>query len=208
MPRTAHSASPAAAAHAVEHMTARCADPASSPSLFAGMTAVASTPMARRVRRSVALHRWVHPAARTSSCPPHRLTLARAHCRRLPRLFNHRAEGVGEASFVAEKLSSVRQRSTGSLTTRGTPEEARAAAGGPARAAAAARWPAARPQAPCRPAGPMPAPGSVCMCVSVVGSGVPPLWPLSGRKGHVRGCASCVSRRDKCILSLEWTLLT
>ena len=129
MPRTAHSASPAAAAHPVEHIAARCADPASSPTLFAGMTAVASTQVARRVRPSVALPRWVHPAARTSSCPPHRLTLARAHCRRLPRLFNHHVEGAGEAGFVAEKLSLVRQRSTGSLRTCGKPEELKGSGG-------------------------------------------------------------------------------
>ena len=168
MPRTAHSASPAAAAHAVEHMAARCADPTSLPALFAGMMAVSTAPMARRARRFVALPRWVHPAARTSSCPPHRLTLARAHCRRLPRLFNHHVEGAGEAGFVAEKLSLVRWRSWSSLRTRSSPRRPRAAAGGPARAAAAARKPPARPQAPRRPAGPMPAPDSTCVCLSVV----------------------------------------
>ena len=196
MPRTAQSASPAAAAHAVEHMTARCADPASSPSLFAGMTAVASTPMARRVRRSVALPRWVHPAARTSSCPPHRLTLARAHCRRLPRLFNHHAEGAERAAFVTDALSSARQRSSSSLRTCSSASRPRAAAAGPARAAVAARKPPAHPQGPRGPAGPMPAPLCVCVCVGS-GVGFRPFWPLSGRKGHVRGCASCVSRRAK-----------
>ena len=167
MPRTAHSASPAAAAHPLEHIAACGADPASSPTLFSGMTAVASTQVARRVRPSVALPRWVHPAARTSSCPPHRLTLARAHCRRLPRLFNHHVEGAGEAGFVAEKLSLVRWHSRSSLRTCSSAWRPRAAAAGPARAAAAARKPPARPQAPRRPAGPIPAPKYVCVCVSV-----------------------------------------
>ena len=168
MPRTALIASPAAAVHPVEHMAARCADPASSPTLFAGMMAVATTLVAHRVRRIVALPRWVHPAAHASSCPPHRLTVARACCRRLSELFTHRVEGPERVGFVAEKLSLVCWRSRSSLTTRSSDRRPRAAADGPARAAPAARWPAAGPQAPRRPAGPMPAPDSTCVCLSVV----------------------------------------
>ena len=168
MPRTAHSASPTAAVHPVEHMAARCADPASSPTLFAGMMAVATTLVAHRVRRIVALPRWVHPAARASSCPPHRLTVARACCRRLSELFNHRVEGPERVGFVAEKLSLVCWRSCSSLTTRSSARRPRAAADGPARAAAAARWPAAGPQAPRRPARPILAPESAYVCVPVV----------------------------------------
>ena len=167
MPRTAHSASPAAAAHAVEHMAAHRADPASLPALFAGMTTVASASISRPERATVDISRWVHPAPRASSCPPHRLTLARAHCRRLPRLFNHHVEGAGEAGFVAEKLSLVRWHSRSRLRTCSSAWRPRAAAAGPARAAAAARKPPARPQAPRGPAGPIPAPKCVCVCVSV-----------------------------------------
>ena len=168
MPRTALIASPAAAAHAVEHMAARCADPANLPTLFAGMTAVATTLVARRVRRFVAHPRWVHPTARTSSCPPHRLTVARAHCRRLSELFTHQVEGAEQAGFVAEKLSSVCWRSWSSLRTRSSPRRPRAAAAGPARAAAAARWPPADPQALCRPAEPVFVAFVVCRVSPVV----------------------------------------
>ena len=187
MPRTAHSALPAAAAHPVEHMAARCADPASSPTLFAGMTAVASTQVAPRVRPSVALPRWVHPTARASSCPPHRLTVARVHCRRPSELFNHRVEGAERAGFVAEKLSSARWRSCSSLTTRSSDRRQRAAAAGPARAAAAARKPPARPQAPRGPAGPMPAPLCVCVCVSVVAWVFGPSGPCRAEKAMLVG---------------------
>ena len=100
-------ASPTVAAHAVEHMAARCADPTSLPALFAGMTAAASASTARPERATVDISRWVRPAARTSSCPPHRLTVARARCRRLSELFTHQVEGAEQAGFVAEKLSSV-----------------------------------------------------------------------------------------------------
>ena len=148
-------------------MSTRRADPASLPALFAGMTAAASASTARPERASVDISRWVHPAPRASSCLPHRLTVARAHCRRLPRLFNHRAEGAGEAGFVAEKLSLVRWHSRSSLRTCSSAWRPRAAAAGPARAAVAARKPPARPQAPRGPAGPIPAPKYVCVCVSV-----------------------------------------
>ena len=168
MPRTAHSTSPAAAAHAVEHMAARCADPTTLPVLFAGMTPAASASTARPERASVDISRWVRPAARASSCPPHRLTLARACCRRLPELSTHHVEGPERAAFVAEMLSTVRWRSRSSLRTCSSVWRPRAAAAGPARAAAAARKPPARPQAPRRPAGPMPAPDSTCVCLSVV----------------------------------------
>ena len=187
MPRTAHSASPAAAAHAVEHMAARCADPTSLPALFAGMMAVSTAPMARRARRFVALPRWVHPAARTSSCPPHRLTVARACCRRLSELFTHRVEGPERVGFVAEKLSLVCWRSRSSLTTRSSDRRPRAAADGPARAAAAARKPPARPQAPRGPAGPMPAPLCVCVCVSVVAWVFGPSGPCRAEKAMLVG---------------------
>ena len=172
------------------------ADPTSLPTLFAGMTPAASASTARPERASVDISRWVRPAARTSSCPPHRLTVARACCRRLPELFNHHVEGPERAGFVAEMLSTVRWRSRSSLRTCSSASRPRAAAAGPARAAVAARKPPAHPQGPRGPAGPMPAPLCVCVCVGS-GVGFRPFWPLSGRKGHVRGCASCVSRRAK-----------
>ena len=150
------------------HMSTRRADPASLPALFAGMAAAASASTARPERASVDISRWVHPAPRASSCLPHRLTVARAHCRRLSELFNHRVEGAERAAFVTDTLSSARQRSSSSLRTRSSARSPRAAAAGPARAAAVASWPAAGPQAPRRPAGPMPAPDSTCVCLSVV----------------------------------------
>ena len=171
----------------VEHMAARRADPASLPALFAGMMAVATAPIARRARRSVALPRWVHPAAHASSCPPHRLTVARACCRRLSELFNHQVEGAEQAGFVAEKLSTVRWRSRSSLRTRSSPRRPRAAAGGPARAAVAARKPPARPQGPRGPAGPMPAPLCVCVSLSVVAWVFGPSGPCRAEKAMFVG---------------------
>ena len=94
------------------HMSTRRADPASLPALFAGMTTVASASISRPGRATVDSSRWVHPAARASSCPPHRLTVARALCRRLPELFTHHVEGPERAGFVTDELSSVRWRST------------------------------------------------------------------------------------------------
>ena len=148
-------------------MSTRRADPASLPALFAGMTTVASASISRPERATVDISRWVHPAPRASSCPPHRLTLARAHCRRLSGRSTHRVEGPEQAAFVADTLSLVCWRSRSSLRTRSSARRPRAAAAGPARAAAAARKPPARPQAPRRPAGPIPAPKYVCVCVSV-----------------------------------------
>ena len=68
---------------------------------------------------------------------------------------------------------------------------------------------AARPPAGTALAGRTDAGAGECVFVCL-GSrvGFRPVWPLSGRKGHVGGCASCVSRRAKCILGLEVTLLT
>ena len=94
------------------HMSTRRADPASLPALFAGMTTVASASISRPERASVDICRWVHPAPRASSCLPHRLTLARAHCRRLSGRSTHRVEGPEQAAFVADTLSLIRQRST------------------------------------------------------------------------------------------------
>ena len=153
------------------HMSTRCADRASLPALFAGMTAAASASTARPERASVDISRWVHPAPRASSWPPHRLTLARAHCRRLPRLFNHHVEGAGEAGFVAEKLSLVRWHSRSSLRTCSSAWRPRAAAAGPARAAVAARKPPARPQGPRGPAEPVAVAFVVCRVSPVLGSG-------------------------------------
>ena len=208
MPRTAHSASPAAAVRPVEHMAARCADPASSPTLFAGMTAVASTLVARRVRRFVALPRWVHPAAHASSCPPHRLTVARARCRRPSELFTHGPEGAEQAAFVTEKVSSARQRSWSSLRTCSSARRSRAAADELPKAAAAARKPPARPHGPRRPAEPVSAAFVECRVSPWVGSGVRRLWRLSGRKGRVRESAYGVCRRPILIIGLGsagWT---
>ena len=177
-------------------MSTRCADPASLPALFAGMTAAASASTARPERASVDISRWVHPAPRASSCLPHRLTVARAHCRRLPRLFNHRAEGAGEAGFVAEKLSLVRWHSRSSLRTCSSAWRPRAAAAGPARAAVAARKPPARPQGPRGPAG--------SVYVAFVGYVDSP-WSVAafGLSGACRAeMAMSVSLRMECVVDL------
>ena len=168
-------------------MSTRRADPASLPALFAGMTAAASASISRPERASVDICRWVHPAPRASSCPPHRLTLARAHCRRLSGRSTHRVEGPEQAAFVADTLSLVCWRSRSSLRTRSSARRPRAAAAGPARAAVAARKPPARPQGPRGPAGPMTAPLCVCVSLSVVAWGLGPSGPCRAEKAMFVG---------------------
>ena len=93
----------------VEHLGARGADPARSPSLFAGMVAVASTSMASGLRASTSMSRCVCPIAPTPHNTLRRLTDALVCGRRLPGLLFHHVQGPGSAAFIAEKLHMVRR---------------------------------------------------------------------------------------------------
>ena len=76
----------------IEHIAVRHADLTRSPSLFAGMVAVATTSMARALRAVLFMARCVRPTAHTPHTTPHLLTHARA------------VPGCRSSSFIMSKV--------------------------------------------------------------------------------------------------------
>ena len=156
----------------VEHLGARRANPAESPSLLAGMGAVASTSMASGLRASTSMSRCVQPNARTPPSTLHRLTDDLACCARLSELIIHHVQGPGGAALMTEKVHVVRRHSTSTRCCCDGAEESRGAAPTRSTAAVAAALLGARPQGPHGPAPPLPqlVEHVVCLCVVRVGS--------------------------------------
>ena len=130
----------------IEHNAVRHADLTRSPSLFAGMVAVATTSMARALRAVLFMARCVRPTAHTPHTTPHRVTVARTCCVRLSELIIHRVQGAGGATFNIDKLSVVRKHSSSTRPYAWCPRSPRAAAPTLSTAAAAAARLGPRPQ--------------------------------------------------------------
>ena len=166
----------------VEHLGARGADPARSPSLFAGMVAVASTSMASGLRASTSMSRCVCPIAPTPHNTLRRLTDALVCCRRLSGLLFHHVQGPGSAAFIAEKLHMVRRHFTSTRPCCDGAKGSRAAAPTRSTAAAAAARLGTRPQGPCGPAPPLPRLLVRVVCFRVVHVGSVGSAPCQGRE--------------------------
>ena len=166
----------------VEHLGARRANPAESPSLFAGMVAVASTSMASGLRASTSMSRCVQPNARTPPSTLHRLTDALACCARLSELIIHDAQGAGGAALMTEKLLMVRRHSTSTRCCCDGAKGSRGAAPTRSTAAAAAARLGTRPQGPCGPAPPLPRLLVRVVCFRVVHVGSVGSAPCQGRE--------------------------
>ena len=140
----------------VEHIGARGADPARSPSLFAGVVAVASTSILHGERPSTSMLGCVRPNARTPHSTLHRLTNEPACCRRLSGLIIHHVQGADSATFITDELHVVRQHFTSTRACCHGDKGSRGAAPMRSTAAAAAPRPGSRPRGPCGPANSFP----------------------------------------------------
>ena len=140
----------------IEHIGARGADPARSPSLFAGMMAVASMSILHGLRAFLAMSRCVCPIAPTPHNTLRRLTDALVCCRRLSGLLFHHVQAAGSATFVTEKLEMDREHFTSTRACCDGAKGSRAAAPTRSTAAAAAARPGGRPWGPYGPANSLP----------------------------------------------------